>query len=303
MPTAREGAGRHPCSGAVPGARLDLAEPEGIILPFALRAGPGAPGGSPAAQDRARPLLLSEILDVLAGSSARARRAGTSCREDLSEAELRVLRFLPSSLKAPEIAAELFVSPNTVRTHLRHVYSKLDAHSRARPSIGHGSLGWSRPGGARRPGRLTRASHTNGPASRRGSLTRSARAGSRTPVAGPARPPRRRCRHVPSRRHRPRARSALMPARRMPPLGRRVEDDDPEPAAVQRWAGAAPHWASWPVGIVRDKHHRGMRVLNAQIVHQVEAGHLPAWTENRARGLHQRVELRIAISRFRTASP
>jgi LuxR family maltose regulon positive regulatory protein len=50
--------------------------------------------------------------------------------EELSEAELRVLRYLPSNLRAPEIAAELFVSPNTVRTHLRHIYSKLDAHNR-----------------------------------------------------------------------------------------------------------------------------------------------------------------------------
>jgi LuxR family maltose regulon positive regulatory protein len=78
----------------------------------------------------AHPALLSEILDVLAGSSARPRGEPAPLSEDLSEAELRVLRFLPSSLKAPEIAAELFVSPNTVRTHLRHIYSKLDAHSR-----------------------------------------------------------------------------------------------------------------------------------------------------------------------------
>ena len=52
-------------------------------------------------------------------------------REELSEAELRVVRYLPSNLRTPEIAAELFVSPNTVRTHLRHIYAKLDAHSRA----------------------------------------------------------------------------------------------------------------------------------------------------------------------------
>jgi LuxR family maltose regulon positive regulatory protein len=75
--------------------------------------------------------LLSEILDVLSGASAEASGPARPPSEDLSEAELRVVRFLPSNLKAPEIAAELFVSPNTVRTHLRHIYAKLDAHSRA----------------------------------------------------------------------------------------------------------------------------------------------------------------------------
>ena len=61
----------------------------------------------------------------------RRRRRGGPLREELSEAELRVVRYLPSNLKAPEIAAELFVSTNTVRTHLRHIYAKLDAHGRA----------------------------------------------------------------------------------------------------------------------------------------------------------------------------
>ena len=51
-------------------------------------------------------------------------------REPLSDAELRVMRYLPSNLTATEIAHELCVSPNTVRTHLRHIYAKLDAHSR-----------------------------------------------------------------------------------------------------------------------------------------------------------------------------
>jgi LuxR family maltose regulon positive regulatory protein len=41
------------------------------------------------------------------------------------------VRYLPSNLKASEIAAELFVSTNTIRTHLRHIYGKLDAHGRA----------------------------------------------------------------------------------------------------------------------------------------------------------------------------
>jgi LuxR family maltose regulon positive regulatory protein len=41
-----------------------------------------------------------------------------------------VLRYLPTNLRAPEIAAELFVSLNTIRTHLRNIYAKLGVHGR-----------------------------------------------------------------------------------------------------------------------------------------------------------------------------
>ena len=109
---------------------LELAEREGIIVPFAV-----APVGELLERHprhrTAHAALLSEILDVLSGASPKPSGGARPASEDLSEAELRVVRFLPSNLKAPEIAAELFVSPNTVRTHLRHIYAKLDAHSRA----------------------------------------------------------------------------------------------------------------------------------------------------------------------------
>jgi Bacterial regulatory proteins, luxR family len=42
-----------------------------------------------------------------------------------------VLRYLPTNLSAPEIARELSVSPNTVKTHIRHLYAKFGTHHRA----------------------------------------------------------------------------------------------------------------------------------------------------------------------------
>jgi LuxR family transcriptional regulator, maltose regulon positive regulatory protein len=50
--------------------------------------------------------------------------------EPLTKSETRVLRYLPTHLGAPEIAAELCLSANTVKTHLRHLYRKLGARSR-----------------------------------------------------------------------------------------------------------------------------------------------------------------------------
>ena len=48
--------------------------------------------------------------------------------EPLSRSEMRVLRYLPTNLSAPEIARELSVSVTTVRTRIRHLFVKLDAH-------------------------------------------------------------------------------------------------------------------------------------------------------------------------------
>jgi ATP/maltotriose-dependent transcriptional regulator MalT len=59
-------------------------------------------------------------------NGTQARAVGAKCVTPRA----RVLRFLPTSLSAPEIARELYVSVNTVRTHMRHVYDKLGAHRR-----------------------------------------------------------------------------------------------------------------------------------------------------------------------------
>jgi LuxR family maltose regulon positive regulatory protein len=50
---------------------------------------------------------------------------------ELSPRELEVLRLLPSRLSQREIAAELYVSFNTIRTHTRVIFQKLGVTSRA----------------------------------------------------------------------------------------------------------------------------------------------------------------------------
>ncbi len=109
---------------------LELAEPEGLILPFTITPVQGLLERH-ARGSTAHPTLLAETLDVLGGVTPKPRGGPALPVEELSEAELRVVRYLPTNLKAPEIAAELFVSTNTVRTHLRHIYAKLGAHGRA----------------------------------------------------------------------------------------------------------------------------------------------------------------------------
>jgi len=62
--------------------------------------------------------------------------AGEGC--ELTKAEARVLQLLPTHLSVPAIANRLYVSPNTVKTHVRAVYRKLDASSRAE-AVAHAS--------------------------------------------------------------------------------------------------------------------------------------------------------------------
>ncbi len=57
-------------------------------------------------------------------------RSGRSSAESLSEREMQVLRLLDSELTGPEIARQLFVSHNTLRTHTKHIFTKLDVTSR-----------------------------------------------------------------------------------------------------------------------------------------------------------------------------
>jgi LuxR family maltose regulon positive regulatory protein len=109
---------------------LDWAEPDGVLFWFVLHPVPFLLQRH-ARRRTAHPALIAEILGLLDGQKPAPSAGPQSPLEPLSSSEIRVLRYLPTSLTAPEIASELFVSHNTVRTHLRHLYAKLGTHRRA----------------------------------------------------------------------------------------------------------------------------------------------------------------------------
>jgi len=109
---------------------LDLAEPEGVILPFLLIPAPELLERHVRLRST-HASLISEILNLRPGdASPRRPEDFKPPDEPLTPSELRVLQYLPTNLQVPEIAAELFLSVNTVRTHIRHLFAKLGAHGR-----------------------------------------------------------------------------------------------------------------------------------------------------------------------------
>ncbi|MGH3191195.1 MAG: response regulator transcription factor [Streptosporangiaceae bacterium] len=90
--------------------------------------------------------LLGAIETADLRGPTRSERHGLA----LTHGETRVLRYLPTYLSAREIADELFVSVNTVKTHKRHLYQKLGARSRSQAVERARVLGLLAPS-ARRP--------------------------------------------------------------------------------------------------------------------------------------------------------
>jgi LuxR family transcriptional regulator, maltose regulon positive regulatory protein len=108
---------------------LDMAEPDGALLWFFLHPVPGLLQRH-ARHRTAHPALIADILSLLAGRALAPPAGPPPPLEPLSDSEIRVLRYLPTNLSAPQIASELHVSHNTVRTHMRHLYAKLGTHRR-----------------------------------------------------------------------------------------------------------------------------------------------------------------------------
>ncbi len=107
---------------------MSLAQPEGYVRVFAFL-------GPRLAALRGR-LTTGASTPVTASS-----KGSTALVDPLSERELDVLRLLRSELSGPEIARELTVSLNTMRTHTKAIYSKLGVNSRREAVRRAGELG------------------------------------------------------------------------------------------------------------------------------------------------------------------
>jgi len=134
---------------------LDLAEPDGALWWFVLHPAPSLLERH-ARHGTAHAALIADILSLLAGNRSAPPPAGPRPPlEPLSGSEIRVLRYLPTNLSGPEIAGELSVSHNTVRTHISHLYAKLGTHTRAEAVARARALGLLAPSPLR--GQATRA--------------------------------------------------------------------------------------------------------------------------------------------------
>jgi|HubBroStandDraft_3_1064219.scaffolds.fasta_scaffold16081_5 DNA-binding CsgD family transcriptional regulator len=109
---------------------LALAELDRVLLPALARVRLGLPEcctrhGSAGA-------VLASAVTSLSGHASGSPPPGEQAWpvEPLTSSETRVLHYLPTYMGAPEIAAALCLSANTVKTHVRHLYRKLGVHSR-----------------------------------------------------------------------------------------------------------------------------------------------------------------------------
>jgi LuxR family maltose regulon positive regulatory protein len=128
---ARDTLGDPDAAGRALQRALDLTEPDQVLPLFLIHPLPGLLDRR-ARHHRADAALICETADLLGRMDGLAPLPGQPAHhvEALSRGEVRVLRYLQTNLSAREIAGELSISVNTVKTHQRHLYQKLGACSR-----------------------------------------------------------------------------------------------------------------------------------------------------------------------------
>jgi LuxR family maltose regulon positive regulatory protein len=113
---------------------LALAEPERFVRVFVESGKPLAELLHQALSQGIAVGFVRALLDAGAGAAlpklSTATQVTPPLLDPLTERELQVLRLLPTHLSSTEIAEQLYISKNTVRSHIGHIYDKLGVHSR-----------------------------------------------------------------------------------------------------------------------------------------------------------------------------
>jgi len=111
---------------------LAIAAPEGHVRVFLDEGAAMTALLQLAEQRRGAPAYLRALLGAASPTAARAApdRVPQRLVEPLSDRELDVLRLLATDLSGPEIAGQLFVSLNTLRTHTKNIFAKLEVNNR-----------------------------------------------------------------------------------------------------------------------------------------------------------------------------
>jgi LuxR family maltose regulon positive regulatory protein len=119
---------RAPALAALERALIE-ARPEGRVRLFLDEGAPMVALLRAAAQ---RGICTDDVRRLLRASEPGDRETAAAgfLTEPLTKREREVLRLLQTDLSGPEIARELFLSPNTLRTHNKHIFEKLDVNSR-----------------------------------------------------------------------------------------------------------------------------------------------------------------------------
>jgi len=113
---------------------LTLAEPEGYVRIFAGEGSPMTSLLNEALKQEITPSYVRRLIESIDMANGRLHGKPPKVSETLSEPlsirERDVLRMLASDLSGPDIARELMVSLNTLRTHTKNIYDKLQVNNR-----------------------------------------------------------------------------------------------------------------------------------------------------------------------------
>jgi LuxR family transcriptional regulator, maltose regulon positive regulatory protein len=146
---ARDALGDEGAAGRALERALELAGPGGAPPLLLLHPAPGLLERQ-AGQRPACAALIAGLVSELAGQSDASSAGPRPLPGPLRDSETRVLRYLPTNLTLPEIARELDVSHNTVKTHIRSLYAQLGAHRRSEAVDRARALGLLAPAARRR---------------------------------------------------------------------------------------------------------------------------------------------------------